>query len=158
MVKAVFIQSSHSDYDDQPGKAYHFPKKHYLSRVEQTVGDWVIFYEGRRGGGKGYHSVQRVLQVQDDPKDPALAYALLDTASELSFENFVPRWVEGQGPYETGLPRSRGSNTSAVRLISDADFRAYCQRRSGGARRAECHSANRRLHRRARFCRGADRL
>lgn len=122
MVKAVFIQSSHSGYDDQPGKAYHFPKKHYLSRVEQTVGDWVIFYEGRRGGGKGYHAVQRVLQVQDDPKDPALAYALLDTGSELSFENFVPRWVEGQGPYETGLPRSRGSNTSAVRLISDADF------------------------------------
>ncbi|WP_242407034.1 HNH endonuclease [Phaeobacter sp. S60] len=122
MVKAVFIQSSHSGYDDQPGKAYHFPKKHYLSRVEQTVGDWVIFYEGRRGGGRGYHAVQRVLQVQSDPNDPEMAYALLDVGSELSFENLVPRWVDGQGPFETGLPKSRGSNTSAVRLISDGDF------------------------------------
>lgn len=122
MVKAVFIQSAHSAYDDQPGSAYHFPKRQYLSRVEQTVGDWVIFYEGRRGGGRGYYAVQRVLQVLDDPKDPALAYALLDTGSELSFESFVPRWVDGQGPYETGLPRSRGNNTSAVRLISEADF------------------------------------
>ncbi|AUQ59279.1 HNH endonuclease [Phaeobacter inhibens] len=122
MVKAVFIQSSHSGYDDQPGKAYHFPKKHYLSRVEQTVGDWVIFYEGRRGGGRGYHAVQRVLHVRNDPSDPEMAYAVLDIGSELSFENLVPRWVEGQGPFETGLPRSRGSNTSAVRLISDKDF------------------------------------
>ncbi|MBY6066766.1 HNH endonuclease [Leisingera aquaemixtae] len=122
MAKAVFIQSSHSSYDDQPGSAYHFPKKQYLSRVEQTVGDWVIFYEGKRGGGRGYYGVQRVLQVLDDPKNPEMAYAVLDQGSELSFENFVPRWVEGQGPYETGLPRSRGNNTSSVRLISDEDF------------------------------------
>ncbi len=122
MVKAVFIQSSHSGYDDQPGRAYHFPKRQYLSRVEQTVGDWVIFYEGRRGGGKGYHTVQKVLEIRADPHDPQMAYAVLDQASELSFENPVPRWVEGQGPYETGLPRSRGNNTSAVRLISQRDF------------------------------------
>lgn len=122
MVKAVFIQSSHSLYDDQPGRAYHFPKRQYLGRVEQTVGDWVIFYAGRRGGNLGYHAVQKVLQVIDDPKDDSQAYALLDPGSELSFENYVPRWRSDLGPYETGLPRSRGSNTSAVRLISDSDF------------------------------------
>lgn len=122
MTKAVFIQSTHSSYDDQPGNAYHFPKRQYLSRVERTVGDWVIFYEGRRGGGRGYYAVQKVIQVVDDPHDAKMAYAVLDQGSELSFENFVPRWVEGQGPYETGLPKSRGNNTSAVRLISDQDF------------------------------------
>ncbi|MFS4580582.1 HNH endonuclease [Phaeobacter sp. C3_T13_0] len=122
MAKAVFIQSSHSSYDDQPGSAYHFPKRQYLSRVEQTVGDWVIFYEGRRGGGRGYYAVQKVLQVVDDPLGPKMAYAILDQGSELSFENFVPRWIEGQGPYETGLPQSRGNNTSSVRVISDKDF------------------------------------
>ncbi|EBA15817.1 hypothetical protein RSK20926_14339 [Roseobacter sp. SK209-2-6] len=122
MAKAVFIQSTHSSYDDQPGSAYNFPKRQYLSRVEQTVGDWVIFYEGRRGGGRGYYAVQRVLRVVEDPLDSKMAYAVFDQGSELSFENFVPRWVEGQGPYETGLPRSRGNNTSAVRPISDQDF------------------------------------
>lgn len=122
MVKAVFIQSSHSEYDDRPGAAYHFPKSVYLSRVEQTVGDWVIFFEGRRGGGRGYYAVQRVSHIEDDQVDPSRAYAVLDQASELSFENNVPRWREDDRPYETGLPRSRGSNTSAVRLISETDF------------------------------------
>lgn len=122
MTKAVFIQSSHSNYKDLPGKAYHFPKRSYLSRVEKTVGDWVIFFEGRRGGGRGYYAVQRVLRIEDDPADPSHAYAILDQGSELSFENDVPRWRADDTPYETGLPRSRGSNTSAVRLISDTDF------------------------------------
>lgn len=122
MTKAVFIQSSHSNYKDLPGKVYHFPKRSYLSRVEKTVGDWVIFFEGRRGGGRGYHAVQRVLRIEDDPADPSHAYAILDQGSELSFENDVPRWRADDTPYETGLPRSRGSNTSAVRLISDTDF------------------------------------
>jgi putative restriction endonuclease len=118
----VFIQSSHSNYKDIPGKAYHFPKRSYLSRVEKTVGDWVIFFEGRRGGSRGYYAVQRVLRIEDDPADPSHAYAVLDQGSELSFEDDVSRWREDDTPYETGLPRSRGSNTSAVRLISDSDF------------------------------------
>lgn len=41
MAKAVFIASSHSSYDDRPGEVYHFPRQ-YLSRVAQTVGDWVL--------------------------------------------------------------------------------------------------------------------
>lgn len=127
MAKAIFIQSSHSKYDDQPGRAYHFPKRQYLSRVEQTVGDWVIFYAGKRGGGLGYHAVQKVLQVIDDPEDEAQAYALLDPGSELSFEQNVPRWRDDLGPYETGLPKSRGNNTSAVRIISESDFAAILQ-------------------------------
>ncbi|MFN3972313.1 MAG: hypothetical protein ACK4L4_13235 [Gemmobacter sp.] len=62
MAKAVFIQSAHSDYLDRPGEACHFPAM-YLSRVAQTVGDWVIFYQGRRGGEAGYYGVQRVARI-----------------------------------------------------------------------------------------------
>lgn len=124
MVKAVFIQSSHSKYDDKPGEAYHFPKRSYLRRVQQTVGDWAVFYESRQGGGRGYIGVQRVLHVEDDPVDSTHAYAILDQASELSFEANVPR-LQGDGsPYETGLPLFGGFNTQAVRLISDSDFDA----------------------------------
>jgi len=122
VTKAVFIQSSHSDYNDQPGVAYHFPKRNYLTNVLRTLGDWVIFYEGRAGGQRGYYSVQKVLRVEDDPGDPTRAYAILDPASELSFEQNVPRLQADGTPFETGLPLSRGKNSSAVRLISDDDF------------------------------------
>jgi len=122
MVKAVFIQSSHSTYNDIPGEAYHFPKRNYLSSVEKTVGDWVVFYEGRAGGNRGYYAVQKVEHIEDDPLDPTKAYAILDRASELSFEVNVPRTRSDQSRYETGLPLSRGKNTSAVRIISDSDF------------------------------------
>lgn len=72
-MKAVFIASSHSTYDDRPGELYHFPNM-YLSRVVQTVGDWVIFYQGRRGGQVGYNSVQRVERITPDPANPTHSY------------------------------------------------------------------------------------
>ncbi|MBP9046735.1 MAG: HNH endonuclease [Tabrizicola sp.] len=123
MSKAVFISSTHSAYDDRPGEAYHFPNS-YLSRVAQTVGDWVIFYQGRRGGVSGYYSVQRVERIVPDPADATHSYVMLDRASLLDFERPVPRFRPTGTPYETGLPIARGSNASAVRIISDADFAA----------------------------------
>lgn len=123
-MKAVFIASSHSAYDDRPGELYHFPNRNYLSVAAKTVGDWVIFYQGRRGGITGYYAVQRVERIVPDPTDPSHSYAILDRASLLSFERPVPRFRANNTPYETGLPKARGKNTSSVRLISDADFAA----------------------------------
>lgn len=123
MAKAVYIASSHSTYKDRPGEWYHFPNS-YLSRVAQTVGDWVIFYEGRAGGARGYYAVQRVEKVVPDPEDPTHSYAILERSTELSFETYVPRTRASGQPYETGLPASGGNNSSAVRLISDGDFAA----------------------------------
>lgn len=122
-MKAVFISSSHSAYDDRPGELYHFPNM-YLSRVAQTVGDWVIFYQGRRGGQVGYNSVQRVEKITPDPTDPTHSYAILDRGSRLDFERPVPRFRPDDTPYEPGLPKSRGSNTSSVRLIPETAFAA----------------------------------
>ncbi|NEY90732.1 HNH endonuclease [Tabrizicola oligotrophica] len=123
-MKAVFIASSHSAYDDRPGELYHFPNRNYLSVAAKTVGDWVIFYQGRRGGISGYYAVQRVERIVPDPTDPSHSYAILDRASLLSFERPVPRFRANNTPYERGLPKARGKNTSSVRLISDADFAA----------------------------------
>lgn len=123
MVKAVFIESTHSGYRDDPGRAYHFPDM-YLSRVQQTVGDWVIFYEGRRGAAKGYHRVQRVREIVPDAADPGHHYAILDPASELDFETNLPRSRDDGSLWESGLARMGGNNTSAVRLIPDRDFAA----------------------------------
>lgn len=57
MAHAVFIQNPKSIYNDRPGIAYHFPRR-YLGMVKETVGDWVIFYEGRKGAF-GYTAVQK---------------------------------------------------------------------------------------------------
>jgi hypothetical protein len=50
MAKAVLIQSRHAAYADVPGERDRFPTQAYLSVAAQTLGGWVIFYEGRRGG------------------------------------------------------------------------------------------------------------
>lgn len=121
MTKAVFIASSHSSYDDRPGEVYHFPRS-YLSRVAQTVGDWVLLYQGRRGGAVGYYAVQRVERIEPDPGDPGHAYAVLDRGSLLGFERIVPRLDAAGTPHESGLALMGGNNTSAVRLIPERDF------------------------------------
>ncbi|WP_413868099.1 HNH endonuclease [Albidovulum sp.] len=123
MAKAVYVASSHSAYKDRPGEWYHFPNM-YLGNVARSVGDWVIFYQGRRGGVAGYYAVQRVERIVSDPSDDTHSYAMLDRASELSFERAVPRFRSDGRPYETGLPRMGGNNTWSVRLISESDFAA----------------------------------
>jgi len=128
MAKGVFIQSRHAIYQDLPGERYHFPSRSYLSVAAQTVGDWVIFYEGRRGGGRGYYAVQKVERIVPDPADATRHFALLDPSTLLGFEQRVP-YADPQGsPYESrlagpdGQARPGGLNTAAIRLIPDRDF------------------------------------
>lgn len=123
MTKAVFIQSAHASYADVPGERNHFPDI-YLTRVAQTVGDWVILYAGRRGGSLGYHAVQKVERIVADPAAEGHSFALMDRGSLLGFETGVPRLRPDGSPWETGLAAMGGNNTSAVRLIADADFAA----------------------------------
>lgn len=128
MAKAVFIQSRHAIYQDVPGERYHFPSRPYLSVAAQAVGDWAIFYEGRRGGGRGYYAVQKVERVVPDPADPTHHFALLDPSTLLSFEQRVPYADPDGSPYESrlagpdGRVQTGGLNTAAVRLIPDRDF------------------------------------
>jgi len=130
MSKAIFIQNPISIYKDRPGEAYHFPKR-YLRAVQDTVGDWVIFYESRKNNGAfGYVSVQRVLDVVPDPQEPDRYYAILDPSTEWSFEHTVPRAAPDGVAYEHSLrgdggrPISGGANVSAVRRITDPEFAA----------------------------------
>ncbi len=132
MSKAVFVQNPNSPYDDRPGEAYHFPRL-YLKRVRQTIGDWVIFYEGRQGL-LGYVAVQKVLDVVQDPLRPDHYFAVLDPSELLQFERVVPRADEDGIAFERvlrgpdGRPMSGGANTAAVRLLSDAEFDAIVRR------------------------------
>ena len=120
MAKAVFIQNPESIYDDAHGLHYHFPRR-YLGMVQETVGDWAIFYEGRKGVS-AYTHVQTVRSVRADPLRDSHFYADLDQGSMLDFERPVPR-IAGDGhPFERRLPPSGGLNASAVRRLSDAEF------------------------------------
>lgn len=119
---AVFMQNPGSNYDDAHGLHYHFPRK-YLRVVSECVGDFVIFYEGRRGLN-GYTHVQRVRNVRADPLKSDHFYADLDPADMIGFEVVVPRMRMNGMPYETRLPANGGLNASAVRRLTQREFAA----------------------------------
>lgn len=126
MANAIFIQNPISIYKDAPGVAYHFPKR-YLRAVQECVGDWVIFYEGRKGA-LGYVSVQKVSSVKPDQQLADHFYAWLDEGTQWQFEQVVPRNNALGIAYETSLrsvdgsAMSGGASVSAVRRISLAEF------------------------------------
>ena len=53
MAKGVFTHRPNSVYDDFPEARYQFPKR-YLNRARAFEGDWIVYYEPRRGGGITY--------------------------------------------------------------------------------------------------------
>ncbi|CTQ49569.1 HNH endonuclease [Jannaschia donghaensis] len=123
MSHAVLIQNPQSIYDDAHGQWYNFPKQ-YLGMMQEVVGDWVVFYEGRRGAF-GYTHVQKVIDIRPDPHVKDRFYADLDLREMLDFEARVPRKRPDGRLYESNLPTgSGGNNTAAVRRLSDADFAA----------------------------------
>lgn len=131
MANAVFIQNPSSIYDDRPGETYHFLRQ-YLSTVEQTVGDWVILYEGRRGAF-GYTGVQKISRVRPDPSLDGHYFADVAPGTLETFENIVPREMPNGNAWERvlrgpdGRPTSGGANVSAVRKISPQEFWAICK-------------------------------
>ena len=130
MTKAVFQHKSDSIYDDTPWEKYNFPKM-YLSRVEQTVGDWVIYYEPRSAeGGSGrlsYFATGQVQTIIPDPSTDGRFYALIRPGTYLPFDRIVARVSDGR-VIENSLRASDGSLASggyaqsAVRLLSDHEF------------------------------------
>ncbi len=130
MANAVFVQNPNSPYDDRLGQAYHFPHR-YLERVKKTVGDWVVIYEGVKGGRGGYVAIARVETIAPDPAREAHYYAYYQGGSYLDFETVVPRGDPTTGTaFEKSLrgadgrPATGGANTSAVRPLEPAAFAA----------------------------------
>lgn len=126
MAHAVFIQNPVSIYKDIRGEIYHFPKR-YLGMVQETVGDFVVFYESRKGAF-GYVSIQKVLDVVPDPDKENHYFAILDRSSEWTFEHVVARAapdgraIERSLRASDGRPISGGVSVSAVRRLSVQEF------------------------------------
>ena len=127
----VFIHRADSPYDDSPAMHYQFPKQ-YLSRVEDCIGDWIIYYEPTKvPGTRGYNAIARVEQVVADPTATGMHLALIEPGSYLPFPNPVPFEVE-DGLAETGLLNEEGKISgraqAAVRSISPGDFERILSR------------------------------
>ena len=84
MANAIFTTKPDPAYDDTQEEKYHFPRQ-YLRRVEQVVGDWIIYYEPRRpdrslsstGGRQTYFATARVVRVEPDPARSDHFYAYM---------------------------------------------------------------------------------
>jgi putative restriction endonuclease len=123
MTQAVLYHKPGSIYDDVTGKRYHFPKM-YLSRMEQTIGDWIVYYgpiPGRKG--RFYSGVAKVIEIAEDTSREKHFYAHLD--SYLDFDRLVD-YMENGG-YEKKMFRADGSvnggrSVQAVRLLERSEF------------------------------------
>lgn len=125
MTRGVFLHREDSRYDDLPAERYQFPQQ-YLSRAIQFLGDWIIYYEPRRGPtGKGYFAIARVERIIPDPSAQGMHIALIEPGSYLPFEREVP-FSGPLGVVERGVlndaGRISGRAQAAVRPISLSDF------------------------------------
>jgi putative restriction endonuclease len=125
MARGVLLHRADSIYDDRPEEQYQFPKQ-YLGRASQFVGDWIIYYEPRRGGGgKGYYAIARIEGIIPDPSADGMYLALIEPGSYLAFERPVP-FSGPEGLVERGVLNEAGKISgraqAAVRPISIEDF------------------------------------
>lgn len=124
MAKGVFLHRADSIYDDQPEVQYQFPKQ-YLGRAAPSEGDWILYYEPRKGGGRGYYAMAFVERILPDPSAPGMYLAMIQPGSYLPFERAVP-FSGPDGLVERGLLNEAGTLSgraqSAVRPILIEDF------------------------------------
>jgi len=125
VTRGVFLHREDSIYNDRPAEQYQFPSQ-YLSRASKFVGDWIIYYEPRRGPtAKGYYAIARVERIVHDPSASGMHLAFIEPNSYLPFERAVP-FSGAEGPVERGVLNDAGKISgrarAAVRPISIEDF------------------------------------
>ena len=125
MAFGVFLHRPDSIYDDVPAERYQFPKQ-YLSRVQQMVGDWIVYLEPSKvKETRGYFAIAKVQEIIEDSRVPGMYLALIAARSYLDFGASVPFRLEGE-VVERGVLNDAGAISgraqSAVRPLSPADF------------------------------------
>jgi putative restriction endonuclease len=127
-VRGVFDTRAGTVYDDDITSRYHFPDR-YLEAARRSVGDWIVYREPRRGGGReGYVAVARVTDLVADTARPGFTYAII--ADYLPFDAVVPLRRAG-GFYEGFLAQVENPSRigaamqgRSLRTITDAEFGA----------------------------------
>lgn len=125
MAYGVFLHRSDSIYDDAPATQYQFPAQ-YKTRVEQCIGDWIIYLEPSKvKNTRGYFGVAKVASVQPDAVRESMFVARIEPNTYLDFSAPVPfRGVDGIA--EQSILNSDGKISgraqAAVRVIPSDDF------------------------------------
>ena len=92
-MKGIFDTKANSGYDDEITRRYQFPPQ-YRAVAEKLVGDWVIYREPQRNGGrKAYIAVAKLARLETDPIRSGYSYALI--ADYLPFDRPVPFAADG---------------------------------------------------------------
>lgn len=124
MPKGVFMTAVDPTYDDLPEVRYHFPKR-YLRIARECVGDWILYYEPRQGGGRMcYFATARVERIDADPRLPDHYYAHM--TDYLEFPHPVP-YREEEIFYESKLRKvdgtlNKGQIGWALRHLADIEY------------------------------------
>lgn len=136
MANAVFTTKVSPTYDDLPEVRYHFPRT-YLNFAQQTVGDWILYYEPRRedsslagrAGRSAYFATACVRRIEPDPLHENHFYAFV--SEYLEFVEAVPFRSDDFYP-ESGLMKANGSTNKgafgrAIRLLPRQEFEMILQ-------------------------------
>lgn len=123
--KGIFVTGLYSPYGDDPPNFYRFPPK-WMNAAQKVVGNWIIYQEPRRAGGRGYFAVAKVQKIVPDPSQSGMSLALIEPGTFLEFGRDVPFRLDGKA-VERGLlePDGRLNNGRAIqsiRPLSNADF------------------------------------
>jgi putative restriction endonuclease len=127
-LKGIFDTKSNSGYDDEIMYRYHFPLQ-YRKVAEQLVGDWIVYREPRRNGGRrAYVAIAKVLRVDPDPELTGHFYAYV--GDYLRFNR--PVSFARDGTYAEAALREIGNRSrvgaylqgKSIRAVSEADFAA----------------------------------
>jgi len=122
-MKAIFYHKPDSIYDDITGEQYHFPSQ-YLTRVEETLHDWIVYYGPVMGLVSRYYTgVAKVIEIIADPEKEKHFYAKL--SDYIDFDNYLD--YKDQKRYEPKLLQADGSinggyAVQAVRRLDDLEF------------------------------------
>ncbi|WP_448662825.1 HNH endonuclease [Sphingomonas sp. CJ20] len=126
-MKGVFDTKRNSRYDDEIARRYHFSGTLYRDRARQMIGDWIVYREPQREGGRrAYVAVARVVDVVEDPTRAKHYYAILD--SFLRFPKPVPFWTPGgyrEEPLRSIPDRATIGRTlqgHSIRMLAEDDF------------------------------------
>jgi putative restriction endonuclease len=125
-VKGILDTKANSGYDDEIMRRYHFPPQ-YRTVAEELVGDWIVYREPRRNGGRrAYIAVARVLGVHANPSRVGYSYAHI--GDYLPFDRPVP--FAYNGTYAEGVLREINNPSrvgaylqgKSIRGVSESDF------------------------------------
>lgn len=123
--KGVFVTGPQSDYGDDPPHFYRFPPQ-WLNAALRVVGNWIVYLEPRRAGGRGYFAVGKVERIVADPAQAGMYLAMIEPGSFLEFGRDVSFQLDGKaverGLLDAGGKLNNGRAVQSIRPLSNADF------------------------------------